>query len=54
MDFKFDAIIALGKNWKKYPPKESVDFTLELSEESKMTTLAAGELYRSQVKCMSI
>ncbi len=54
MAFKFDTIVALGKNWKKYPPKGSSDFNLELSEESKITVLAAGELYLTKVAPMII
>ena len=38
--------IILGKNWKCYPPKNhKVDFIIELSVESKLSALAAGQLY---------
>ncbi|HEY5220831.1 MAG TPA: YdcF family protein [Candidatus Paceibacterota bacterium] len=43
----FDALIVLGKNWRKYPPKkESEEFQLQLSLESKMSSLAAGEMFK--------
>lgn len=42
-----EVVIAHGKNWREYPPAgASPDtFTLHLSLESKMTALAASELY---------
>ncbi len=39
---KFDVVIALGKNWRLPIEKNS---RIHLSLESKMTTIAAGELY---------
>ena len=44
----YDVVIALGKNWRAYPPKHSIpgDFKLHLSLESKMTALAAARLLR--------
>ncbi len=44
----YDLVIALGKNWRAYPPKGSTpaDFKLHLSLESKMTALAAARLLR--------
>lgn len=42
-----NTVIALGKNWRAYPPKEpDLRFRLRLSIESKLTALAAGEMYR--------
>jgi uncharacterized SAM-binding protein YcdF (DUF218 family) len=42
-----DVVIAHGKNWRSYPPKDATPHTffLSLSLESKMTALAASELY---------
>ena len=43
---KFDAVIVLGKNWQKYPPKNpSPEWRLQLSQESRLSALAAGEMY---------
>ncbi len=43
----FDALVVLGKNWREYPPgKEPQKFKLRLSIESKMSVLAAGEMFK--------
>lgn len=44
----YDAVIVLGKNWKQYPPTGAnpKNFTLELSVESQLSALAAGEMFR--------
>ena len=45
---QFQAVIVLGKNWRRYPPKGAPeDWRLHLSIESKMSALAAGEMHRS-------
>jgi len=42
----FDIIIVLGKNWVEYPPNPlPPDWKLELSLESKISALAAGEMF---------
>jgi uncharacterized SAM-binding protein YcdF (DUF218 family) len=44
----FDALVVLGKNWRAYPPtNDSGEFKLRLSIESKMSALAAGEMFRA-------
>lgn len=47
----FDAVIVLGKNWRGYPftPARSPEegSRLHLSIESKMSALAAGEMYQA-------
>ena len=43
----FDALVVLGKNWREYPPDEKPEgFDLQLSIESKMSSLAAGEMFK--------
>ncbi len=44
----YDAVIVLGKNWKKYPPAGASpsNFHLELSPGSQLSALAAGEMFR--------
>ena len=42
----YDCVIVLGKNWEKYPDNEPSSVGhIELSVESKITSLAAGEMY---------
>jgi len=44
---KVEAVIVLGKNWRAYPPKNaSEEWQLHLSIESKMSALAAGEMFK--------
>jgi uncharacterized SAM-binding protein YcdF (DUF218 family) len=47
----FDALVVLGKNWRQYPPhptaEQSESFNLRLSIESKISALAAGEMFES-------
>lgn len=44
---KFTYAIALGGNWREYPPKNPPgDWHLCLSVEAKMRALSAGEFYR--------
>ncbi len=43
----FDALLVLGRNWREYPSgKQSEEFKLHLSVESKMSTVAAGEMFK--------
>lgn len=52
MPEKYDVLFVMGKNWRKYPPKNaknSKNFKLTLSIESKMSALAAGEIYMSGI-----
>ncbi|MBU2564600.1 YdcF family protein [Patescibacteria group bacterium] len=45
---KFEALVVLGKNWREYPPKKAnKDWPLRLSIESKMSALAAGEMFKA-------
>lgn len=43
----YDCVIVLGKNWEEYPDNNFSDDKkpIELSVESKITSLAAGEMY---------
>ncbi len=43
----FDALVVLGRNWREYPGgKSPEEFKLHLSVESKMSAVAAGEMFR--------
>lgn len=44
-----DIVIALGKNWREYPPKDAdpSNYKLHLSLESKITALSAADLLLS-------
>lgn len=45
---QFDALVVLGQNWREHPPgKEPEKFKLRLSLEGKMSSLAAGEMFRA-------
>ena len=45
---KFQAVVVLGKNWRERPPKNTQGkWKLHLSIESKMSAIAAGEMYTS-------
>src|SRR3989338_3187317 len=46
---KFQAVIVLGKDWREYPPEIPPPETWKLRQslESKMSTIAAGEMYKS-------
>src|SRR3989344_5662305 len=48
---KFQAVIVLGKDWREYPPEIPPPETWKLRQslESKMSTIAAGEMYKSGV-----
>ena len=45
----FDALIVLAKGWKDYLSKHEGDEPLKLSMESKMVTLAIGEMIKADV-----
>ena len=49
MPEKYDVLFVMGKNWRKYPPKKTnkENFKLHLSIESKISVLAAGEIFKS-------
>ena len=45
---KFQAVVVLGKNWREMPPKiKPENWKLHLSLESKISAIAAGEMYIS-------
>lgn len=44
---KYGALVVLGKNWKEYPPKNlPKNWQIQLSVDSKMSSLAAGEMFK--------
>ncbi|MBM4121297.1 MAG: YdcF family protein [Nitrospira sp.] len=47
----YEVLIVLGKNWRAYPPQRMSgdNRKLQLSIESRLSTLAAGFLYRANV-----
>jgi len=44
---EYQAVFVLGKNWRKYPSKENPGEKLHLSIESKMSAIAAAEMFLS-------
>lgn len=45
---KFEALVVLGEGWRERPPKKAdKDWPLRLSIESKMSALAAGEMFKA-------